>query len=384
MRLLHLISTLDPSHGGTSEAVVQLASALDRAGHTNAAATLDAPGAPWLDTLPFPTHALGPNRGSYQFAPRAPEWLRARDASGADDALIVHGLWQHHGFAAWRAWRRSPRFVFAHGMLDPWFKRAYPRKHLKKWLYWPWAEYWILRQARAVFFTCEEERRLARESFWLYRCREAVANLGIVEPPGDADEQRALFFEKFPDLRGRRILLFLGRLVVKKGCDLLLHAFARLASRPDDVTLVMAGPGEDSAFVADLRRGEATRENVRWVGMLSGAVKWGALRAAEAFILPSHQENFGLAVVEALACGTPVLLSDKVNIWREVSADGAGLVAADDFDGTLDLLRRWLALPEEARRAFRERARACYARRFQIDQAAAALARQLRELGVRV
>ena len=87
------------------------------------------------------------------------------------DCVLSHGLWQYHGFATWRAWRgaRGPRFVFAHGMLDPWFRRMYPKKHLKKWLYWPWAEYRVLRSARAVFFTCDEERRLARESFWLYR-----------------------------------------------------------------------------------------------------------------------------------------------------------------------------------------------------------------------
>ena len=62
-------------------------------------------------------------------------------------------------------------FVFTHGMLDPWFKRTYPLKHLKKWLYWPWAEYRVLRDAQAVLFTCEEERILARQSFWLYKCK---------------------------------------------------------------------------------------------------------------------------------------------------------------------------------------------------------------------
>ncbi len=383
MRLLHLISTLDPSHGGTSEAVVQLASALERAGCHNEVATLDAPGEPWLDDLPFPVHPLGPNRGGYQFAPRAPGWLRARDTSGADDCLIVHGLWQHHGYAAWRAWRRSPRFVFPHGMLDPWFKRTYPLKHLKKWLYWPWAEYRILRSARAVFFTCEEERRLARKSFWLYRCREAVANLGIDDPPADADAPCAAFFARFPELRGRRIILFLGRLVVKKGPDLLLHAFARLPRRPENLVLVMAGPGSDSPFIFDLRRGELLGHDVHWPGMLSGAVKWGALRAAEAFILPSHQENFGLAVAEALACGTPALISDKVNIWREIREDGAGLVSSDDFDGTLALLSRWLRLGDDERGAMSARARACFEKRFQIDRAAAGLVAQLREFGVR-
>ena len=83
-------------------------------------------------------------------------------------------------------------------------------------------------------------------------------------------------------------------------------------------------------------------ERITWTGLLQGELKWGTLLAAEAFILPSHQEDFGIA--EALAVGTPVLISDKVNSWREIEADNAGWVAPDTLDGTVSLLERWLAL----------------------------------------
>jgi hypothetical protein len=85
--------------------------------------------------------------------------------------------------------------------------------------------------------------------------------------------------------------------------------------------------------------------------MLSGAAKWGALYGCEAFVLPSHQENFGIAVVEALACGKPVLISDQVNIWREIVEDGAGLVEGDAEEGVEKLLRKffdgWRGGPSE-------------------------------------
>jgi glycosyltransferase involved in cell wall biosynthesis len=387
VKILHVITSLDPRGGGVAEALRQFAPALLRQGHQNEIAALDAPGSPWLESFPATVHALGPAKTSYQYSNRLTPWLRAhRDEF---DCVISHGLWQHGGFAAWKAWQgaATPRFVFAHGMLDPWFKRNYPRKHLKKWLYWPWAEYRILREARGVFFTCEEERRLARESFWLYRCREEIVNLGIGGPTGDPARQQALFFEKFPQLQGKRLLLFLGRLHEKKGCDLLLDAFGKIDPRAHGLHLVMAGPGE-ADYTAELRRRADSLDGgasslVTWAGMLTGDVKWGAFRAAEAFILPSHQENFGLAVAEALACGCPALLSDKVNIWREVEADSAGFSAPDDAPGTLDLLRRWLSLSAEARAAIRERARQCFENRFQIDRAAAALAEKLRALGVR-
>jgi glycosyltransferase involved in cell wall biosynthesis len=108
---------------------------------------------------------------------------------------------------------------------------------------------------------------------------------------------------------------------------------------------------------------------ISFPGMLTGDVKWGALSAAEAFVLPSHQENFGIAVAEALACGTPVLISNKVNIWREIEADGAGYVENDDLAGTVNSLKHWLATPPDARSAMRGNATKSFANRFEIERA---------------
>jgi glycosyltransferase involved in cell wall biosynthesis len=104
--------------------------------------------------------------------------------------------------------------------------------------------------------------------------------------------------------------------------------------------------------------------------MLSGDLKWGALRAADVFALPSHQENFGLAVVEALACGVPVLISREVNIWREIVNDNAGLAEADTLAGTLAMLRQWMAMPGDERARRRAAATRCFEARFEIASAA--------------
>jgi glycosyltransferase involved in cell wall biosynthesis len=101
------------------------------------------------------------------------------------------------------------------------------------------------------------------------------------------------------------------------------------------------------------------------------------LNAAEAFVLPSHQENFALSVAEALACGVPVLISNRVNIWREVQQDAAGFVEPDDAAGTQRLLRRWLATSPTERDTMRTNARRCYQQHFEIDQAARSLLRIL-------
>ena len=114
---------------------------------------------------------------------------------------------------------------------------------------------------------------------------------------------------------------------------------------------------------------ESAGDSILFPGMLTGDAKWGALSAAEAFVLPSHQENFGIAVAEALACGTPVLISNKINIWREIEGDGAGLVENDDVAGTVNLLKAWVAMPNESRAAMRENARKCFTNRFEIERA---------------
>jgi len=374
LNLLHVIRSMDARGGGPQEGLKQIVLEMDRAGWGSEVASLDAPDE--LSTLSFPAriNGLGPARGGYGYAPGAVRWLRAN--APRFDAVVVHGLWQYHGLATWRALQalNVPYFVFPHGMLDPWFRRTYPMKHAKKWLYWPWAEYRVLRDATNVLFTCEQESLLARESFWLYRANEAVAGFGIEPPTTDEDCDRQAFLDAFPSLNGRRLLLYLSRIHPKKGCDLLVRAFASTAAE-HDLHLVMAGP-EDGAWGGELRQLATTlgiADRITWTGMLSGQVKWGAYHASEAFILPSHQENFGIVVAEALALKRPVLISDQVNIYQEIKAASAGLIARDTLEGTIQLIRGWVATDEKARAAMADQALDCFVRHFHIRASASRL-----------
>ena len=374
MRILNIVTSTDPQEGGVIESVVQIGNVLAR-DHRFEIACLDAPDAPWLADFSLPVHALGPAKTGYAYAPRLVPWLRAHRARY--DAILVHGLWQYGGYATWKAVRNSatPYFVYPHGMLDPWFKETYPLKHFKKSLYWPWGEFRVLRDARAVCFTCEEERVLARQSFGLYRAREAVVNFGTAAPPDDCDAQREQFLSKFPQLREKKLLLFLSRIHVKKGADLLIEAFAQIAGRDSSLHLVMAGPDQQGlqAELSNQAQKLGVAERITWTGMLKDDLKWGAFRAASAFALPSHQENFGIVVAESLACGTPVLISDKVNIWREIEADKVGWVAPDTLEGTLANLNAWLAAPDAEIKAMSAAAVECFRRRFEIGGAARSL-----------
>jgi glycosyltransferase involved in cell wall biosynthesis len=368
MRILRCVHSLDPAKGGPTESIKQSAVALIARGHDVEVVTLDAPGSAWLAQFPATVHPLGPARGSYGYTPRYAAWLQDRHRDY--DAVIVHGLWQYTSFGVWRALHRTstPYFVFPHGMLDPWFNRTYPVKHLKKMLYWPWAEYRVLRDAAAVLFTSEEERRLARQSFAPYRCNEIVVDYGTAAPEVDLASARETFFHAFPELRDKRFLLFLGRLHEKKGCDILIEAFTNLGGSL--LRLVIAGPAGDRDHVRRLQElARAQPDVITFTGMLCGESKWGALAAADAFVLPSHQENFGIAVAEALACGTPVLLSNQVNIWREIADLGAGFADEDNVLGIMRLLRGWLNTPAAERDRMRVAARECFEQRFEINRA---------------
>lgn len=383
LKLLHVFRSVNPQGGGPIEGVRQRSIRLQELGHSVEVVTLDDPAEAFLATFPLTVHALGPSRGGYGYNSRLVPWLRAhaRDYN----AIIINGLWEYNCFGAWRALHDTgvPYYVFTHGMLDPWFKRTYPLKHLKKWAYWPWATYRVLRDARAVLFTSEEERVQARRSFWLYRAREHVVAYGTSRPPDNVEELRERFLAAHPELRNRRSLLFLSRIHEKKGCDLLIRAFASVASGASELHLIMAGP-DQTGWIARLQvlaRELGVTDRITWPGMLRDGMKWGAFYSAEAFVLPSHQENFGIAVAEALGCSLPVLISDKVNIWQEIKSHDAGLVAPDDLAGVEKLLREWLAFSPQQRQAMGQRARDLYSEQFTVESMADSLLDVIRQYG---
>ena len=376
MRILHIIGTISPEAGGPTESVRVLLS-YGPIGYTGEVVTLDDPDASFLTDFDFPIHALGPTRTVYGYNPKLLRWLR--DNRHRFDGVVVNGLWQYCGYAAWRALRgHVPYVVFTHGMLDPYFKHTFPAKHLKKWLYWLMVEFWILRGAYRVLFTSKAEERLAKQSFWLHRWNGLVVPYGASGPPEeDPAFLKEAFFKQVPTARGKRFLLYLGRIHRKKGCNMLIDAFGKAAQTDPDLLLVMAGP-DQQGWTSDLQAAaqqHGITDRVLWPGMLKRDVKWGAFFAAEAFVLPSHQENFGIAVAEALACSLPVLLADKVNIAEEIAEDGAALMEPDTPAGTLRLLERWIALSPSDRLRMHERALSCYRSHYDMRENAKTIIR---------
>lgn len=379
MRILRIIASMDPKSGGPAEGIRQVSRALAIDGHYTECLTLDDPLSNWLVDQPITIHAVGPGWGGYAYAPKLKTWLLCHARNY--DAIVISGLWQYHSIASRNTLTSMgiPYLVFTHGMLDPWFKRNYPLKHLKKMLYWPWADYKVLRDAHAVLFTSEEERQLAKQSFRLYRANESVVNYGTSTPPQNKEFFRSKFFQQYPLLQGKRLFTFLSRIHEKKGCDLLIAAFAKVVHQDSNLHLIIAGPDQTN-WIPELKKiaeSFGISEHITWIGMLQGDEKWAVLNASEVFVLPSHQENFGIAVAEALGCGLPVLISDKVNIWREIHADRAGMVGADTLDGIESLLKAWAALAPSTRQDMAGEALRTFNNRYTIEASASSLLKNI-------
>ncbi len=227
---------------------------------------------------------------------------------------------------------------------------------------------------------------LARTTFNDYHPKaELNVGYGIAPPPAYIADMKTTF----EDLYGinKPYFLFLSRIHPKKGVDLLIKAYKMLLLEKENYAeeipeLVIAGPGLEETYGKEMKKlvseNETLENHVHFVGMLTGNAKWGAIYGSEAFVLPSHQENFGIAVAEALACGKPVLISNQVNIWNEINSLKAGLVAEDSVEGTLMLLKSFMNLSVSERAQMQRQALDAYTTFFDVRTTAKNLIEAIR------
>lgn len=347
MKIVHFIKWLRLRDGGTVRAVLDMCAALAARGHHVIAMSTDDSGVPAHWKLP-PSRGVPSNlcldlkdplferRGRSiehatrdtltQFIP-AKSMLRARQALADADVLHVHGAWanvNHQMISAART-LRIPYVVSPHGMLDDW---SMAQGALKKRLHLALFSGRNLNRALAIHCTAAAEKQQVAPRL---RPVRTLSKGAVVVPllfdtapmlnlPGPT-----IAHEHFPTTASSHpTILFLSRLHVKKGVELLLHAFAALSDHPL-ATLVVAGPADPPEYLQhleELARRLGIAQRVQFVGMVTGLLKWSLYQAADLFVLPTSQENFGYVLLEALACGTPVVTTTGVDIWPELRDSG--------------------------------------------------------------
>jgi len=379
MRILRVIPSMDPKQGGPCQGIRNSIPAQKKLGIENEVLSFDAPESEFINNENFQIHAIGPSRGPYSFCPKLKPWLESN--MERFDVIIVHGLWQYTSYGTFKIWKnlklkdhKVPRFyVMPHGMLDPYFQRAKSRrlKAIRNWFFWKLVEGKVVNRVDGVLFTCEEELLLARETFTPYKPKAEInVGYGIQLPPLFRHDFKNAFLGKCSKLENKPYWLFLSRIHPKKGVDLLLNAYLRLEKMNKNIpALVIAGPGLETAYGQELQK-KANESLVYFPGMLDVAKKWGAFYGCQAFILPSHQENFGIAVVEAMACKKPVLISNQVNIWREIKNGKGGVIYADTEKGMYETLKKWLNKSEFEQQEMGENAAKIFEENYTNEKAA--------------
>jgi len=257
--------------------------------------------------------------------------------------LENHGIWRAYCAAAGHiaSGYRKPYVVSAHGMLDEWALR---NKRWKKTVYSGIIERPNLQRAACLRALTVAEA----ENYRSYGLRNAIVRIpnGVHLPEGVTSN---LFLDKHPELRDRRLVLFLSRIHYKKGVDLLCQAWASIAAEFPNTHLVFAGPGFDGTLertrqlVAELH----IADRVTFTGMLSHPDKWSALASSTLFVLPSWSEGFSVAILEAMAASRPVIVTHQC-YFPEVAREHCGWVIDPDVHQLEDALGEALSLPQSA------------------------------------
>jgi glycosyltransferase involved in cell wall biosynthesis len=347
MRILHVIANLAPETGGPATACPAMAAAMAARGHEVAVFTTAWSPAGRRD-LPDDgrrqedgvAYRYFDYRGPARFTVSAGLARALMREAGSFDVVHLHSLYLFHDWAAGRACRAAgtPYILRPHGTFLPFGReRGALRKRIAGRLF----QDRVTAGASLIHLTSQAEAEEA-EPFVFGRPRRVVPlgfELARLQRPTTARLERA-----FPALAGGQVVLFLGRLAPQKGLDLLMLAFATAAQGRPDWHLLLAGP--DGGLQSWLE-GEVARlgleGRVHFAGMIEGGAKAAALRQSALFALPSYGENFGIATLEALAVGTPVLVSDRVALCREIEADGSGVVCPPTVASVTEALVRLMA-----------------------------------------
>jgi glycosyltransferase involved in cell wall biosynthesis len=359
--VLHILDSLDPRYGGPVRGVHDLSF---RAREHGVASEFVGFGdkTEQLASDQWTFRVCPPK--NYRHAPELRPWLRSnlRRFSG----VVLHGVWVQWGWSASQECVRAgvPYACFLHGMLERWPLRGQGlAKRMKKAVFWRLRERKILQHAGCLLFTTEREQRVTRETVRLPNTPSRVIAYGA-----DIPSQIDLAEYGIPELAEKKFVLFLGRLHPKKNPDLLLRAWAQ--SGTSDWILVFAGPGDHCyrQYLTDLTQKLGVQSRVYFLDFVDGQRKVWLFRHAQWFLLPSSHENFGVAVLESIQHGCPVVISDQVALADDLPSSSPILPL--DLNSWAAFFRTRLQ-DQDYRSAQRVAQSAVAAERFQIDKLAA-------------
>jgi glycosyltransferase involved in cell wall biosynthesis len=338
MKILHVINTLSPRYGGPVKACKDLCSSLAHAGKDVTIYTTDLNYPMGVRDVVLNQEIKQDGYSLFYFHAQFNSYVFSLDFFKAIknnikkfDIVHIHGIYRFpQAITAYFCRKYGlPYIIRPHGSLSPYLFNSKRRK-LRKRLYEYLIENRNLNNASAIHYTTEEEMILAKSLG--FKSNTFINPISIDLSIYNNLPVKGLFRRKYNIDNSKKIILYFGRINFVKGLDILISAFAKTINRFQNVLLVIAGPDNEGyqVQVEEWIKNEKIVTNVIFTGMLMDTDILELLKDADIFVLPSYTENFGIAVAEAMACGLPVVISNKVNIYREVLKARAGLVTNCD------------------------------------------------------
>lgn len=376
LSVLHVVASINLNTGGPAASVTGLVGALTRCGvHASLAALDYAEHGPPIAVNAARLLQVVPTAMGKRLRGWSPsfEAKLSREANAGLDVIHNHGIWMYPGIYARRIAKQSglPLVISPRGMLDAWaLNRSSVRKAVASALY----ERTNLRAA-CVFHATSDAEAAGIRSHGLHQPIAVIPN-GVEIPDASDKISRDILESRYPELRERRWLLFLGRIHPKKGIDMLLDAWRDLRAEHPDWYLIIAGPDLENfsaEFAPSARTGTQTCNEVTFVGMLEGEAKRSALHNADLFVLPTRSENFGIAIAEALAAGVPVVTTTAAP-WSALASRHCGWWVAPETTAIADALREGMAKSAHELEAMGRRGREFVSQHYAWDAIGAQMA----------
>jgi glycosyltransferase involved in cell wall biosynthesis len=365
IKILRIIHTLDPAHGGPQNAIIDNSLSLIKNGISVDILTSDIRNYHFKKIKNLRIINKGPSLNDYGLNFRLFYWLLKNKKEYS--FILIHGIWQFYTLAA-RILFKNKYFVFIHGQLDPFFSLNLIKK-IKKKLYWFLIERGNLISSKSLLLTSDLEKKLIAKTYVdTSELKKIVINYGITKPNFDKKKVVEIFYKKFPKLKNKKFLLFLGRFHEKKGCDVLIKALKKIKNKNISINVLLAGP--DNQYKNDLKsivKKLELNNEIFWSDIISKDLKWGAITASKGMVLSSHGENFGVSLAESLCCGKPVLSTYKVNIYPKIMEYKCGLISKDTINDFEKILLKFNNFDHLKLKNYSKNAIKCFNNNFNLN-----------------
>ena len=366
-KILRIISSLNPEYGGPPAAIVDSTIALNRIGFKVDIVTHDNKESQFVKIKNTTIHNMGPSLlGDYNLNFKFTKWLIQNRSKY--DLFIVHGLWQFNTLAA-RLFLKKKYYVFVHGQLDPSYKKFFFNK-IKKFIYWNLIEKKNLKDSKFILLTNKKEKDLLNDTYVNTKgLKKKVVDYGILEPKYDTSKVKKIFYKKFKSLKDKDFYIYLGRFHNKKGCEIIMNAVKYFSLRKKPINVLMCGSNNIyKKYLQKISKDLNIEKNIIWSNFLKNDIKLGALLSSKAMLLPSYGENFGVALVEAMACGIPVLTTNKVNIYNYIIENNAGYISSPNNVNFIKIINKFENLKKSNITQLKKNAYRCFKNNFLLSK----------------